>query len=636
MNWGHFRLFLLQNDYKKCCQSKIRVRSFRHFLKHTLVTILLCSIQVGSHKMRRNLRCISSLFPALRFSIHVDHTSQYIKHYRRYLSRYHSITTNSGALKSPPTDFSITSRPAVYASFTSSVDGREDAHSDGEHGSESDGDDEVAGYANSGDPGSSRDLEAIMDILRTPGAHEKSKKLERCGVKVTPGLVATALSGTRNDWETAFTFFLWAAKQPAYKHSVREYHSMIAILGKFRKFDTAWGLIDDMRALSLVTPHTLLIMIRRYAAVHDVAKAISAFYALRRFKFEIGLEEFQRLLAALCRYKNVKDAEYMLFCNKSVFPLTTKSFNIILNGWCNVVGDLREGTRIWREMEVRGIKHDVYSYSSIISCHSKASNLNVVLRFYDKMKSLGIKPDKKVYNAVIHALAKARLLNRARSLMKTVEEEEGFIPDVVTYNSLIMPLCKSRMFDEAKRAFDEMTERGLVPTVRTYHGFFRILRTGEEVFELLHRMYKTGCLPSHETYIMLIRKFCRWRQLDNVFKLWSEMSKNGLDPDRSSYIVLIHGFFLNGALEEAHKFYLEMKEKNLLPEPKIDAMIQAWVAGKKDSEWNVTASKDHEFRSTKVEEKVRVKSKNQRDNDFRRVPELRNVTRERGFSFWEP
>lgn len=93
-------------------------------------------------------------------------------------------------------------------------------------------------------------------------------------------------------------------------------------------------------------------------------------------------------------------------------------------------------------------------------------------------------------------------------------------------------------------------------------------------------MRTMGCNPTTETYIMLIRKFCQWRQLDNVSKIWHEMSENGISPDRSSYTVLIHGLFLNGNLEDANKYYLEMKEKELLPEPKIDEVHQAWLAGK--------------------------------------------------------
>ncbi|EPS59675.1 hypothetical protein M569_15124, partial [Genlisea aurea] len=425
----------------------------------------------------------------------------------------------------------------------------------------------------------SSDLCTVLEILLVPCARERSEKLQRCTVRMTHELVEQTLSRTRNNWEAAFTFFLWAGKQPGFHHILRDYHSMIAILGKFRKFDTAWSLINDMRALSIVTPHTIMIMIRKYAAVHDVAKAINAFYALRRYNFEIGISEFQGLLSALSRYKNVKDAEYMLFCNKAVFPLCTKSFNIILNGWCNVVGNLYEGRRIWKEMERRRIRPDVYSYSSIISCYSKLNSLKSVMKLYERMKASGIDPDKKVYNAVIHALSKVKLIKEAYSLMKTMEEK-GIPPDSVTYNSLIMPLCKHRLLDEAKQAFDEMMQRGLLPSVRTFHAFFRVLTTGDEALKLLQTMHETGCNPSHETYIMLIRKFCRWRRLDDALKLWNDMPKKGLDHDRSSYVVLIHGLFLNGMLEEAHRYYVGMKEKDLLPEPMTDTMIQRWLAGK--------------------------------------------------------
>lgn len=384
-----------------------------------------------------------------------------------------------------------------------------------------------------------------------------------------------------------------------------------------------------------MTCQTLLIMIRKYSAVHDVAKAINTFYAYKRFKFEITIEDFQDLLSALCHYKNVKDAEYLLFCNKTVFPLNTKSFNIILNGWCNVVGDLREGKRIWREMKARGIPLDVFSYSSMMSCYSKFGNLKSLLKLFDQMKGLDIAPDRKVYNAVIHALAKGKHVKEARNLMKTMQEN-GISPNAITYNSLIMPLCRTRQLDAARVIFREMIEKGMSPTVRTYHAFFRILRTGEEVFELLQRMNVTGCQPGHDTYIMLIRKFCRWRQLDNVFKLWTEMRNNGLDHDRSSYIVLIHGLFLNGKLEESYQYYLEMKKKHLLPEPKIEEMLQAWLAGKENDGRQITYLKDSQEVPTKLENKARLNPKKlDSKRDFFCQPEVEKTTRERGFSFWK-
>ncbi|CAK9319200.1 unnamed protein product [Citrullus colocynthis] len=484
---------------------------------------------------------------------------------------------------------------------------------------------------NINDKGVIQDVDAIMDIFRgfrNVNRTEVKNKLEHCCIKVSGELVVALLSRIRNDWEAAFTFFVWAGKQPGYAHSVREYHSMISILGKMRKFDTAWALIDEMRGgttgSSLVSPQTLLIMIRKYCAVHDVGKAINTFHAHKRFGFNIGLEEFQNLLSALCRYKNVKDAEYLLFCNKDVFPFNTKSFNIILNGWCNIIGSLRDAERVWKEMTQRGISHDAVSYASFISCYSKTRNLYKVLRLFDDMKQMKVEPDRKVYNAVIHALAKGRLLKEAINLIKTMEDK-GIIANVVTYNSVIKPLCKARKFDEARAVFDELLQRGLCPTIQTYHAFLRFLRTEEEIFELLEKMRKMGCDPTAETYIMLIRKFCRWRQLDNASRIWHEMSENGISPDRSSYMVLIHGLFLNGKLEDAYKYYLEMKEKELLPEPKIDEILQAWLAGKPMFQENPSDCSGEGNNSRLFPKKI----------DFHRQPEIRKVSRDCGFSFWK-
>ncbi|OMO87809.1 hypothetical protein COLO4_20562 [Corchorus olitorius] len=442
-----------------------------------------------------------------------------------------------------------------------------------------------------------------MDIIRETGSNnvEMRKRLEQSSIKVSSELVVEVLSRVRNNWEVAFTFFLWAGKQPGYAHSLREYHSMISILGKMRKFDTAWSLIDEMgggrTGPSLVTPQTLLIMIRRYCAVHDVGRAINTFYAYKKFKFDVGIEEFQSLLSALCR------------------P--------------------REAERVWREMSKRAIPHDVVSYACVMSCYSKACNLNKVLKLFSQMKRMGVEPDRKVYNAIIHALAKARHVKEAINLLKTMEEK-GIRPNVVTYNSLIKPLCKARKIDEARNAFDEMLQRGLSPTIRTYHAFFRILRNGEEVFELLEKMRKMGCQPTNDTYIMLIRKFSRWCQFDNVFKLWNEMTENGVNPDRSSYIVLIYGLFLNGKLDEAYKYYVEMKEKQYLPEPKIDEMLQSWVSGKQFAEQQMADLKNNQLQDNKLGNQIRVEPKKvDQEKDFLREPETKRVVRERGFSFWE-
>ncbi|XP_047329572.1 pentatricopeptide repeat-containing protein At5g15010, mitochondrial [Impatiens glandulifera] len=428
-----------------------------------------------------------------------------------------------------------------------------------------------------------KDVSVILDVLASSGGNQEKAKslLDQCGLALSSRLVMNVLSGVRNDWEAALTFFHWAGNQTGYEHSWREYHSMISILGKMRKFDIAWSLIKEMtkNGESLVTHQTLAIMIRRYCAAHEVKKAIDTFYAHKLFKLDFGMEEFQHLIFALCRYKNVKAAESLLLENQNIYPFNTKSFNIVLNGWCNTFCSPREARNIWREMSERGIKHDVVSYSCMISCYSKSGKTHhMIIKLFNQMKALGIKPDRKVYNIVIHALTKSRLVNEAREIMKEMEQN-GVNPNSITYNSLIQPLCKSHQLSEVRGAFSEMLERGLLPTISTYHALFEVLRTGEETFSFLEKMRETGCPPNNDTYVMLIRKFCRWRDFDTVFKLWNDLNKCG-GRDRSAYVALIHGLFLNGKLEEANKYNCEMKEKHFLPEPKLDERLQIWASGR--------------------------------------------------------
>lgn len=238
--------------------------------------------------------------------------------------------------------------------------------------------------------------------------------------------------------------------------------------------------------------------------------------------------------------------------------------------------------------------------------------------------------DRKVYNAVVHALAKGGFVSEAVKLMKTMEEEKGMELNVVSYNSLIKPLCKAKKTEEAKRVFEEMIERGVLPTIRTYHAFMRILRTGDEVFELLDKMTKMGCEPTVDTFIMLIRKFCRWRDFDNVALLWEEMKERGVGPDLSSYVVMIHGLFLNGKVDEAHGYYKEMKEKGFRPNEKAEELIQSWFEGKQYAEKGMVDLKGN----VSGVDKEGVVKKTERGN-FLQEPEVRRVVRGHGYSFWD-
>ncbi|KAH9307577.1 hypothetical protein KI387_035488 [Taxus chinensis] len=433
--------------------------------------------------------------------------------------------------------------------------------------------------------GLKKNVERVLGILKKfEGlSYEARSALENSGVVATSGLVKRVLSRAQNDWQSAYTCFLWAGSQPSYKHHLSAYHTMISILGKRKQFGIAWELIRKMQGgrndRSMVNLETLLIMIESYSAAHDVGIAVKVFHSLNRFKLNTDVNAFHGLLSALCRYKNVEDAEHLVCLNKSVFPYEVKSFNFVLNGWCNLIVSVAEAKRFWKVMINNGITPDVYSYGCMISCFSKTGNLNDVIRLLDQMKKRNCAPDLKVYNAAVYALAKGNCFKEAYNLLDAMAEK-GFIPNVVTYVSLIKACCKAGNLKDAYRISDEMIQKGFKPSIIIFHAFFSALKDPKETMELFEKMIESSCAPIMETFVMLIRKFCRSHEFENVFKLWNIMGDHGHSPDHMAYSVLIHGLFLNGKTEEAYKYYEEMKAKGFHPELTTGKMISAWIAGR--------------------------------------------------------
>lgn len=441
-------------------------------------------------------------------------------------------------------------------------------------------------------PDVARGVDAVVAAAEATdsNATDGARALDGCGAEASEPLVVASLARLRNSCAAAHAAFRWAAAQPGYAPGRRACHSMLDILAKHRRFDAARALLDEMRRASTASPAAVLLLVRRHCAARDVAGAVAAFRALPSFGFHSGAAEFHGLLSGLCRYKNVQDAENLLISWQKEFPFETKSFNIVLNGWCNIVCSVREAKRFWSSMERKGIARDVLSYGSMISCFSKAGSLDSVMKLFNRMNEAGVAPDRKVYNAIVFALAKGRCVKEAKMLVRSMEEKQ-VAPDTATFNSLIGPLCKARQFQEAMEMFDAMLQRKLSPSVRTFHALLNVARSSTEVFDLLDKMKQLRCEPEMDTYIMLIRKLCRWREHESVEKLWSAMPANGLSPDRSAYIVLIHGLFLNGRLEEAARYYEEMKSKGFLPEKKTEEMVMAWLEGRELAKASVISSK---------------------------------------------
>lgn len=382
----------------------------------------------------------------------------------------------------------------------------------------------------------------------------------------------------RRDWESAIIAFRWAGD--CVLESPWAWHLMIWVLGKQRRFDLAWMVLRRMHQKSLRPRRALIIMIERYVSANEVGKAIKTFHALEKFNVKADLDAFYALLRALCKSKNIEEAEELLLLNRYFFPLETAGFNIVLDGWCNILVDLIQAKRVWREMAKYCITPDGTSYTYMIGCLAKHGNLFDSVRFYDEMKKRGWIPNIRVYNYLIYVLTRENCMKEAHSIFNKIMEA-GLQPDLETYNCMILPLCEAHKLDEAQEMMKMMISGGVRPSMDTYHAFVNIEDFGG-IFKLIERMKEDGIRPNECTFLLIFNNFFRLGKSESALKMWREMSKYDVVPDIVHYITMIKGLAADGWIPKAMEFYGDMKSKGFPADPELELLFKGFLSNNKN------------------------------------------------------
>ncbi|KAJ3693338.1 hypothetical protein LUZ60_008818 [Juncus effusus] len=428
------------------------------------------------------------------------------------------------------------------------------------------------------------DFESFLQLISCAKSLSPSKKEALSFLKnsesVEPSreLVCKALWELREDWEAALLCFRWG--EESVLNCAWAWHFIIHLMGKNERFHMAWYLVRKMRRNGVLTSQAMIIMMQRYADANQPSKAIKTFHNMEKFKLSPDSEVFTSVLTALCKNKNIEEAEEFLLTNKKYFPLNSENFNIILHGWCEIMPDLKEAKRVWREMANYCITPDKNSYSHMISCYSKFGNLFDSLRLFDEMKKRKWDPPLEAYNSLIYILTKENCLKDAKNIFNKIYEA-GFNPNVETYNNMIIPLCESGKLEEAREVFDEMRAKTQNPNVETFHAFLK----GEEIDEIiniLRKMKENKCGPYDGTFLVLLEKFFGSNQAGNALKIWYEMRKYDINPYRSHYILLVQGLVKYGWIVKAMEFYNEMKNKGFERDLRFEKLFRGFLERNKD------------------------------------------------------
>ncbi|KAF5454258.1 hypothetical protein F2P56_023936 [Juglans regia] len=416
------------------------------------------------------------------------------------------------------------------------------------------------------------DVEKVYRILKK--FHSRVPKLElalqESGVCMRSGLTERVLNRCGDAGNLGYRFFVWASKQPGYRHNYEVYKAMIKILGKMRQFGAVWALIEEMRTNNsdLISPEVFVVLMRRFASARMVKKAIEVLDEMPKYGCEPDEYVFGCLLDALCKNGSVKEAALLFEDMRVRFVPTLKHFTSLLYGWCRE-GKLMEAKFVLVQMREAGFEPDMVVYNNLLSGYAQEGKMSDAFDLLKEMRRKGCEPNATSYTTLIQAFCRQ---DRMEEAMRTYIESQrnGCEADVVTYSTLISGFCKKGMIDKGYELLDNMIQGGHAPNQTIYLHIMVAHEKKEqleECMELVEEMRKFGCIPDLNIYNTVIRLACKLGEVKEGVRLWNEMEESGLSPGLDTFVIMIHGFIGQGCLVEACDYFKEMVERGLLSAP---------------------------------------------------------------------
>ncbi|KAK6939912.1 Pentatricopeptide repeat [Dillenia turbinata] len=301
---------------------------------------------------------------------------------------------------------------------------------------------------------------------------------------------------------------------------------------------------------------------RRFARTQKVEEAIYAFNVMAKYDLVPNLAAFNGLLSALCKAKNVRNAQEIFELRDRLSPMSK------LLVFCLTGGGERPifPSVIFGEMVDVGCSPDVVTYKIMVNVLCKAGRIGEALEVVKEMDSSGCKATLFIYSVLVHTYG---VENRIEDAVDTFFYMEivGIEDDVVVYNALIGAFCSVKKIKNVYRVLKDMDCKGVKPNSKTLNIVLNSLIDEEytnEAFRFFRKMVKV-CQPDADTYTVMINVFCKRNELNTALKMWKYMGLKEFFPSMHTFSVLIDGLYEGSNTSKACMLLEDMIEKGIPP-----------------------------------------------------------------------
>ncbi|GER32272.1 pentatricopeptide repeat-containing protein [Striga asiatica] len=415
------------------------------------------------------------------------------------------------------------------------------------------------------------DVDKISSILKSSHQFKSPdlviKALEGCDVDLSEDLVEKILCRFSHEWVPSLGFFKWAESRNGFKHPPGIYNLLVDNLGKAKKFEKMWDMVEEMKLLEgYLTLDTMTKIMRRLARGGKYEDAIEAFENMELFGIEKDITALNILIDTLVKQGSVEHAESVYFKFKDNIPPNQHTYNMLVHGWCRV-RQIETARKTVNEMRAHGFCPDSVTYSSFIESYCREKDFRKVDSTLVEMERDGINPNVVTYTIMMKAYGKAKEINKAMEMYELMKTN-NYPLDAPFYTALICALSRAGRVKDADEVFDDMSKQGVVPDVGTYNVLIMIASNEsqeEKALNMLKKMEENKCRPNINTYAPLLKMCCRLGRMKVLSFLLSHMFKNDVSLDLGTYALLVSRLCGSGNVAKACSFFEEMVDRGFVP-----------------------------------------------------------------------
>ncbi|KAE8653034.1 pentatricopeptide repeat-containing protein At2g26790, mitochondrial [Cucumis sativus] len=214
---------------------------------------------------------------------------------------------------------------------------------------------------------------------------------------------------------------------------------------------------------------SLVRLVSRLCMENSSFRAIEVMKQLPVMNVEAKEIVYNKVIASLCRVKNMKMAQCLFDClvRAGLIP-DLITYTMMINGYCKI-NYLREAYELLCDMRNRGREPDIFVYTVLLdggfkTSLQKCSSVEIALTssIFNEMKDMKITPDVVYYTVLIDGYCKMNNLNDAFVLFEEMVDQ-GIEADAVTYTALLSSCCRNGYKEKAQTLCYEMTSKGILP-----------------------------------------------------------------------------------------------------------------------------------------------------------------------------